>query len=166
VCSSIYLFVCIYIFIYLYNVIIRLTSQSTRKNLFRSACAPPFLYIYIYIYRDSSMNNIINRLHSQSTRESNSASVCSSILFICMYVVRQVGVFPLGHHQRWWWPSGECALLGYHKNRSPHRKRLLGAITKTARRERLAPGLRPPWDSNHSFVVSQVGVFPYIYIKL
>jgi len=28
-------------------------------------------------------------------------------------VVSQVGVFPLGHHQRWWWPSGEYALLGY-----------------------------------------------------
>ena len=38
---------------------------------------------------------------------------------------------------------------GSQQNKSPHRKRLLGAITQTARRERLAPGLRPPWDSNH-----------------
>ena len=30
-------------------------------------------------------------------------------------VVSQVGVFPLGHHQRCWWPSGEYALLGYNK---------------------------------------------------
>jgi len=56
---------------------------------------------------------------------------------------------------------------GSRQNRSPHRKRLLGAITQTARRERLAPGLRPPWDLNHSFVEDLVGrdnnIYRYIY---
>ena len=45
---------------------------------------------------------------------------------------------PLGHHQRWWWPSGEPALLGFNKTGVLTGETLLGAVTQTARRERLA----------------------------
>jgi len=90
-------------------------------------------HMYIYIYR---VNPGPWRAHP----------VLSHFLSFCGYVVSQVGVFPLGHHQRWWWPSGKTPNWLSTKQWSSSGG-TTGCRPPTPRTTTRA-SVRPLWDSN------------------